>query len=551
MIPSADLVPANLVFALLLAVAVLLPFEATKPLFFVGPLGITTVELPLYALLAVSLVRREAWRPSSWTSVHWAAILWAAAHLASAAAAEGNRALALRFALRMCVGAALVFPVAAATRAPDRALRVLQSLVTGAVLSAAMAVAESFVPGAPALLVAFKTATVRVGDVVRASGPFPYPNPAALYWAAALPALLVIDERRNGGKTHRLRWLRITGCAFIVAAIVASGSRGAVLTTAIVLGMLAFMAPLSLRPRARWALGLLAAAAVTAVLLRPPLLLRDTSQGGEASWFAGQFERLGPPTTMVAGQSAVLQVRARNVGALAWEATGPRPIAVGAQWRDAKGRIAHEEPATVLPTSVAPGSAAVLRMGLTAPEHPGQYGLHVQLVGEGTSFETPASAADLPIEVTGAAAPPKAWPSPRPAQRQVTRAELWRAGWRMFRERPLLGVGPDGFRRLYGPYLGPRALDDRVNANSLYVETLADLGLAGALALAVVFASLARLATFSAEPDPERGLALGSAAALLAFALHGLVDSPLAVTPLHALFWIHAGLLARQALRDR
>ena len=116
----------------------------------------------------------------------------------------------------------------------------------------------------------------------------------------------------------------------------------------------------------------------------------------------------------------------------------------------------------------------------------------------------------------------------------------------MWRERPVLGVGPDGFRELYGGYLGTRELDSRVNANSLYVETLADLGLVGMAALLFVFATLARAVARGLRQlsEPGRKLVLGSAAALLAFALHGLVDSVLAFNGLHALFWIHAGLLA-------
>jgi hypothetical protein len=547
MIPSADPVLANVVYPLLLVLALLLPFEATKPLFFVGPFGITTVELPLYAVVAVSLAGRDAWRKSAWTSVHWAATLWAAAHLASAAVAEGDRALAFRFALRMCAGAALVFPVAAASRGPGRPLRVLQALVAGAVLSAATAVAESVFPGVAAWLAAFKTTTAHVGDVIRAGGPFQYPNPAALYWGAALPALLVTFGWPERGRVNPVRWSTITGGVILVAAIVASGSRGAVVVTAIVLVSLAALAPVGLRPTALGALGLLGAAAFLGALLRPALIVRDSGPLAEAPWFAGQFEPLGPVPPMAAGQNAAVRVRARNVGSLAWEVSAPMPMAVSAQWLDPEGRIAHEEPATLLPISLPPGATTVVEIRVTAPEQPGRYALRFQLVGNNTSFEgPPAGRVDLPVVVTGMrVTPARVWPAPRSTQRQVTRPELWRAGWSMWRTRPFFGVGPDGFRQLYGPYLGPRALDDRVNANNLYVETLADLGLAGALALALVFATLARAFSIAWTRAQERELILASAAALFAFALHGLVDSVLAFTPLHGLFWVHAGLLAR------
>ena len=493
MIPSADVVLANSVLPLLLVLALLLPFESTRPLFSLGPIGITSVEIPLYAVVAVSLLQREAWRPSAWTSVHWAAAVWAAAHLASAAAAEGDRAVAFRFALRMCAGAALVFPVAAATRSPGRAARVLQALLAGAAVSAAMGVAEAVLPGAASLLAFFKTTTAHVGDVIRAGGPFQYPNPAALYWSAALPVLLVIDAWPDRGNVPSIRGRTVAGAVLLVTAIVASGSRGALLATAVVLASWAAIAPAKRRRAALGALALLGAAASLAVLLRPSLVLRDSTFLGEAPWFAGRFEPLGPAPEMGAGRDAAIRVQVENVGKLPWEVSGRMPMGVSAQWLDAGGRIAHEEPTTPLPVGVARGATAAVEVRVTAPESPGRYTLRWQLVGGGTSFETPsAGSRDLKVEVRGVIeTPSRVWPPPRPTQRQVTRPELWRAGWSMWRERPILGVGPDGFRELYSAHLGPRTLDARVNANSLYVETLADLGLAGAVALVLVFATLA------------------------------------------------------------
>src|SRR5205814_4271387 len=70
-----------------------------------------------------------------------------------------------------------------------------------------------------------------------------------------------------------------------------------------------------------------------------------------------------------------------------------------------------------------------------------------------------------------------------------TRAELWRAAVRLWARHPLLGVGPDNFRRRYPEVIAPRRpgrhfTDDRMHANNFYLETLADLGLVGLAALA-------------------------------------------------------------------
>ena len=536
-------------FALLLILALLLPFELTRPLFFVGSIGITSVELPLYALIVLSVVRRQPWRPSAWTLVHWAALAWAVAHLASAASVEVDRGSAMRFALRMSIGAALVFPVSATTRAPGRAARVLVALVAGAILSATLAVAEAFLPGAAPLLAPFKTVTARVAATLRAGGPFQYPNPAALYWGAALPSLLALDAW--AGQSGHVRFWTVAGGGLLAAAVVATGSRGGLLAVAVVLGLLSLVRAGSLRRSALVVLAGLAAAVVVFSWVHPALMLRDSILSGEAPWFAGRFELLGPAPEIGAGQEARVRVQARNVGTLVWDSSGPTPMALGAQWLDAEGRIVHEDFVTPIQSPVAPGATALLDAQVTAPEHPGRYRLRWQLVLGGTSFESSAAASgDVPISIAGPPfSPARSWPVPRPTQRQVTRLELWRAGWRMWRERPLLGVGPDGFRRLYSGYLGPRLLDVRVNANSLYVETLADLGLAGVVALGFVFAALCG-AAWVAWPrggGPVGWLVVGPAAALATFALHGIVDSVLAFTPLYGLFWIHAGLLAGRA----
>ena len=125
------------------------------------------------------------------------------------------------------------------------------------------------------------------------------------------------------------------------------------------------------------------------------------------------------------------------------------------------------------------------------------------------------------------------------------RLELWSAALVLWRDRPLLGVGPDNFRHLYGPRLGLTDFDDRIQASSFYVETIANLGLFGAVALIGMLATLVGTlwrgwgTTF--EPA-RRVLALGTIVALSAFFLHGLVDYFHAFTPTYGLFWLLMGL---------
>jgi O-antigen ligase len=126
----------------------------------------------------------------------------------------------------------------------------------------------------------------------------------------------------------------------------------------------------------------------------------------------------------------------------------------------------------------------------------------------------------------------------------------------MWRARPLTGVGPDNFRRLYAGYLGPKPLDERVRTNSLYVGVLAETGLLGGLALVSLLGALAQLAVsgLRARPRPplEQTLEIvGSTAALAALLLYGLLDDLFHMTATATLFWILAGLLVASVRRPR
>ena len=130
-------------------------------------------------------------------------------------------------------------------------------------------------------------------------------------------------------------------------------------------------------------------------------------------------------------------------------------------------------------------------------------------------------------------------------RRAPSRPELWRAAVELWRRHPLLGVGPDNFRHMYKEVLPagePLFDDERLHANSLYFETLADLGVAGCVALALLLVGLlAALRRHAAAGDWVR-LPCGVGAA--AFFVHGLLDTFMAFTPAYGLHWLLLGLTA-------
>ena len=164
---------------------------------------------------------------------------------------------------------------------------------------------------------------------------------------------------------------------------------------------------------------------------------------------------------------------------------------------------------------------------MRAPRQPGRYRLEWDIVQEGRLwFSTEPGATRLlsPVTVTGTAAggpDDRPIPPPRPTLRPG-RLVLWKAAARMVVAHPLFGVGPDNFRLSYGPYAGLKTADPRLHSNNMYLEMLAGSGLIGGVAFLWLLWRAAAVFLSSAVLEP------GIAAAGLAIAIHGVVDSFLA-----------------------
>ncbi|PYV39352.1 MAG: hypothetical protein DMG09_09400, partial [Acidobacteria bacterium] len=126
------------------------------------------------------------------------------------------------------------------------------------------------------------------------------------------------------------------------------------------------------------------------------------------------------------------------------------------------------------------------------------------------------------------------------------RWDLWHAALKMFLSRPLLGAGPDNFRLLKWKYMKAQKGDETILANSLYLEYLANSGIAGLaslLWLVVEFAKCLGQKLRLAEESRDRGVAFFGVAFFAAFLTHGLVDYFLKFTPAFLLFWLIMGVL--------
>ena len=111
----------------------------------------------------------------------------------------------------------------------------------------------------------------------------------------------------------------------------------------------------------------------------------------------------------------------------------------------------------------------------------------------------------------------------------LERTYMWDAGWRMFRDHPLTGVGLEDLHPIYARYRLPLAREAAGHLHSVPVQIAATMGLAGLAAFGWLFVSLLRAAGFGLRPmlrspSVESGLRLGVLSGLAGFAVAGLFE---------------------------
>jgi putative inorganic carbon (hco3(-)) transporter len=109
------------------------------------------------------------------------------------------------------------------------------------------------------------------------------------------------------------------------------------------------------------------------------------------------------------------------------------------------------------------------------------------------------------------------------------RLYMWKSGLAMWRERPWLGVGPGGVKRLYPQYALPEAVKKSTShIHSSPLQILVErgvVGLAAWLSIWVVFFAFAwRLLLRLDGLERERTIVVGSVAAITGFLVTGLTE---------------------------
>jgi hypothetical protein len=552
--------PAFIGFAGVLAVLICAPFEATRPLVRLPGQSITTLETVLLAAFAAAswAVVRSRSLPVWQTPLTAPGVAALAALTLAALFAPYERANAIHMVCRLMLAAGLVLLTATAvtTSARGRTL-MLVACAIGAVAAVLVALDFARLPFGQQLLAPFRLQTATVGAQIRASGSFQYPTIASMFleitFACGAGLLAFVAGPQRGREAAFL----MAALLLIAAAIVLTYTRAGLITMA---SSLAIIALCRIRQagvdRAVGRLGALAAAIAVMIPLSrsaEATRLRLTTEG-QNGWYSARIDA-PPRVTMAAGSRITVPVTLTNVGQVTWDSSAPQPFGFSYHWllADSDRVVSWEGIRSMFGEPVRPGDRVTVQAELEAPRQPGNYRIAWDLYQEHLLWFSTEPDAELTISTatvdgtwTGPALDANRLPvMPRRANRP-SRGVLWTAAWRMFKERPWLGIGPDNFRLRYGPYAGIAEPDPRVHTNNMYLELLIGGGVLAALA--VIWFSWRLIALLlhvvrSSIGGADAPVAAGAVAAVMAIALHGLVDSFLSFTATYAAMAITVGLV--------
>jgi O-antigen ligase/polysaccharide polymerase Wzy-like membrane protein len=533
--------------------AVVAPFEMTQPLVRFPQQSVSNLEAALlcafgaWSLAIVASRRLPSWRTP--LTSPWLALL--AAVIVASVAAPAFRTNAFHMTGRLTAAFGIFLLTVTGLTTGTRLRAALGLVVAGGVVVAALAILE-YAQVRPVLdaLKAFRPGIAVVGSQMRAGGSLQYPTITSMYLEVvfAFGVGLLLSEVDAGRPRRAAAWF--AALLIVAEAITLTFTRAGLISMAAVLVLIA-----ALRYRRLGrdvGIQLLAALSVLVAVLFAGsqsaqwMWLRFTS-GGQESWYRAEVAAPAD-VAMATGARSVVPIEVTNTGRITWDSQGDPPFFLSYHWLQADGDrfVVFDGTRTAFPTLVEPGATVAIAADVRAPRQPGQYRLAWDVVVEDRLwFSTePGSVAPMLSRATVSGELLDRFVRTTPLPKLTVRPgrlQLWTAAVKMIAAHPLLGVGPDNFRLLYGDYAGLTLADPRTHSNDMYLEVLAGSGLAGGLAFAWLLWRAAGVLLPNLRAPATTATAMGVGAALLAVALHGLVDSFLSFGPTYVLFALTLG----------
>jgi hypothetical protein len=544
-------------FALIL-LGLMLPFEMERAWLVLGPLALTNVEIVLFAcLFSAALLwqqQRFTWQrpfPFWWLFLLGCFILIL---LLSSGLAE-FRTVAFKASLRTITGVLLALAAPLIVRSSRDLCWVALSLVGGGLLAALLGLLE-FMAGSPLeWLTLFRLAPTMAGPFLRLTGPFDFANQAAMFIEATMPfSLVLVWLAYVSGRRTLALGLALAILIYLEAAFL-TFSRASFATILIVaLAMVVFLwsdkTALRKQKIYLWAsmAGLSLLLIPVNLLFSPAFQLRLSSEG-DNEWYQARIE---VPSELRVDADEILHIPVTlvNEGDLTWENTGANPVVLSVIWvRPQTNMEWANRLRWPLAEPLAPGEQLSMVVPVPTPPQDGEYRLRWDLLQEdvvwfSTKSETPTSS--RVIVGDGSVTQPRPnvrFEQPTPSYPPIPgRLTLWRIAWQLLADRPLLGIGLDNFRLVYGRELDQAIWNETIHSNSWYVETLVSVGIIGSLPflgwLALMTLDIIRTLRNSAVNMWQTAVAAG----ILAFFVHGLLDYFLLFNTTALLFWLLIGL---------
>ncbi|MBF6613183.1 MAG: O-antigen ligase family protein [Chloroflexi bacterium] len=576
-------------YSALLLVILMTPFEAAyPPLLRLSWITLTNLEVALLFLSALWTLKLML-DPAARARLMRMPLLLPILALVSASVISTlfgeYQAMGGHYIYRLLIGA-VVFAVAwECLRSKRRVFTALGAFVAAAGISAVMGLLEFAPLDIEPLLSSFKPQPTTVGGMLRLSGTFEYANGAAMYFEMALPLLLslvvlfsspsLLDNLFGVGRFSRARRvaqaLLYLLVGLLIVAVLLTFSRASLVGIVVTLATFGMAGVLQRSSRREgvvssnllWPLGVALCVMLAAVLYiyltQPIFRLRLTTED-DRNWFQANITAPLLPA-LAAGDVLTAPVTVQNKSEIIWRAQGPLSVHVGYHWLnlDKSSYAVLDGARTLLPHDVLPGESVTTNAVVQAPSKPGDYYLQWDLVQEDLTWFTLKSPGIAPLVRYRVGAPVAGrdnaanvplMPASTSVQAiadtsTISRLQLWKVALSMFRAHPITGVGPDGFRNLYGKYAGVSDWNKNIYTNNTYIEMFTNLGLLGGLA----FLWLACVALWRGVrnllrlPVSVAWIAgLGATAGMLAFFSHGFVDYFLFSTPMYVTFWLTLGL---------
>jgi hypothetical protein len=485
---------------MLLVLVALLPFEFETPL-----RGFSVLQLAFLAtaFVATPILARD-WRRLAGDRLILAGAVLVAVFWLSAMFAPNYQENAIRGAIRVTCGWVLLCIASRVTRR-DQVERVW---AWTAVAASVYGISDYMGFGFRSL---FRADDFWVGDALRLSGSFEYPNTAAAFFAMSLP----------------LVWARFRpACLLVWTVLLLTYSRGAFI------GILVVLTCTFLLKRDKGWIQLAAMGLVLFAVFWGGQFVVAHAEEGLSAQYTLEFNHL----RVAPGVEQTMPVTIRNTGTATWQ-----NVVLSYHWYNTgKKRIVFvRERHTPLPATMAPGAVVNLQAAFETPPEPGFYLLDWDLKDGERWFSIEGRVAPGIVEADVQPGMALQFQSrdvsrwyrrgPGPAlDASVQRLQLWDGAWALIRTHPLLGNGPDSFRLLYGSALGYKRWDTNIRANSLYLELLTSCGVLGLIAFAGTMAAI----RWNVQP---------AALAAAVFLVHGIVDSFLMTTPIYFAFWVLVG----------